>query len=369
MTKKEVFEIKKQFTAQYCSITKIATGYVSSDKELVMSSINAFLSLPEEEAFKYFDIFKAALSGKKGRTLHDIEFQTIDGGSEAENKWNTLRKSRLSDKELIQGFFEEIIENYDTPDNYLIVLIHGTYDIPGKSTDSSEMFDASEDVYEHILCCICPVTLSKPGLSVNKAKGKVEDRIRDWIVELPLNAILYPAFNDRAEDIHSLLYYTKNEKCRQETFINQMTGLEHTIRSNADEKELFMETLLTSTNGSIDYEVMSEFQENALEVLESSDFDEVKVSPRDLGRLLEDSGVDKEQAEEFIKEMKDAGALYLENLVDKNKVTLKTAEITLKVNPQYLHRLELKNVDDRLCIVFPVDSNLIEINGMTVKGR
>ena len=179
MTKKEILEIRKQFTPENCSLTRIVTGYVSPEKELSMFAPKAFLSLPEEEAFKYFDIFKAALSGKKGKTLYDIEYPTVNGSSDEENMIRELRDSRLTKPEITENFCEKIMDSYDCPEGYLIVLIHGAYDIPGKTADDEENFDASDEVYEHILCCICPVSLSKPGLSIKPEEKKIEDRIRD----------------------------------------------------------------------------------------------------------------------------------------------------------------------------------------------
>ena len=63
MNKKEILEIRKQFTPANCAITRICGCYVDHEKEKKMESKEAFLSLPEEEAFKYFDIFKKTLSG------------------------------------------------------------------------------------------------------------------------------------------------------------------------------------------------------------------------------------------------------------------------------------------------------------------
>ena len=54
MNKKEVLEIRKQFTPANCAITRIAGCYVDHEKNKKMESKSAFLSLPEEEAFKYF---------------------------------------------------------------------------------------------------------------------------------------------------------------------------------------------------------------------------------------------------------------------------------------------------------------------------
>ena len=106
MTKKEILEIRKQFTPENCSLTRIVTGYVSPEKELSMFAPKAFLSLPEEEAFKYFDIFKAALSGKKGKTLYDIEYPTVNGSSDEENMIRELRDSRLTRPEITEYFCE-----------------------------------------------------------------------------------------------------------------------------------------------------------------------------------------------------------------------------------------------------------------------
>ena len=69
MNKKEVLEIRKQFTPRNCAITRICGCYVDHEKNKKLESKDAFLSLPEEEAFKYFDIFKKTLSGTIGKNM------------------------------------------------------------------------------------------------------------------------------------------------------------------------------------------------------------------------------------------------------------------------------------------------------------
>lgn len=54
MNKKEVLEIRKQFTPENCAITRICGCYVDHEKEKKTELKKAFLSMPEEEAFKYF---------------------------------------------------------------------------------------------------------------------------------------------------------------------------------------------------------------------------------------------------------------------------------------------------------------------------
>ena len=67
MNKKEILEIRKQFTPANCAITRICGCYVDHEKTKKMESKDAFLSLPEEEAFKYFDISKGLCQGPWGK--------------------------------------------------------------------------------------------------------------------------------------------------------------------------------------------------------------------------------------------------------------------------------------------------------------
>ena len=186
MNKKEVLEIRKQFTPENCTITRICGCYVDHEKEKKMEMKKAFLSMPEEEAFKYFDIFRHTLSGTVGKNLMTMEFpldQELEGG--AQELLLRLRDTKLTDDLLLEEFYDKVIENYEFAENYYIILIHAAYDVPGKSSDNMEMFDASDTVYEHIMCSICPVKLTKAGLTYNAEKNNIEDRIRDWFVEMP----------------------------------------------------------------------------------------------------------------------------------------------------------------------------------------
>ena len=47
MNKKEVLEIRKQFTPENCAITRICGCYVDYEKEKKVELKKAFLSLPE----------------------------------------------------------------------------------------------------------------------------------------------------------------------------------------------------------------------------------------------------------------------------------------------------------------------------------
>ena len=52
MNKKEISEIKKQFSPANCAITRICGCYVDGEKNKKTELKEAFLSLSEEEMFK-----------------------------------------------------------------------------------------------------------------------------------------------------------------------------------------------------------------------------------------------------------------------------------------------------------------------------
>ena len=172
MNLKEIAEIKKTFKEDRSSISRICGCYVDGEKNKVTEFKEAFLALPEEDLFKYFSIFKKSLSGSLGKNLLNMEFpldEELNGEKYA--LLMKLRETELKDDEVLQTFYDRVIENYDTVDNYLILIIHQAYDIPGKTSDNIEMEDASDEVYSHILCSICPVSLSKAGLSYLASEG------------------------------------------------------------------------------------------------------------------------------------------------------------------------------------------------------
>ena len=74
MNKKEITEIKKQFTPERTSIDRICGCYVDGEKNKRMELAELFLTLPEEEVFKYCEIFKKTLSGTIGKNLLNMEF-------------------------------------------------------------------------------------------------------------------------------------------------------------------------------------------------------------------------------------------------------------------------------------------------------
>lgn len=331
------------------------------------------MSLPEEEAFKYFTIFRNGLSGTVGKNLINMEFPLAaeaEGGTQ--NFLLKLRDSELKDDGLIEEFYDKIIEHYDYGENYYIILVHCAYDIPAKATDGMEMFDASDYVYEFIQCTICPVKLSKAGLCYNSVTNVIENRTRDWLVEAPIQGFLFPAFNDRNTDIHGLLYYIKKPEDMPEELIDQVLGCRIPM-SAKEQKETFQAIVEETLGESCDFETVKNIHENLSELLEETKDEPVPLTldKVQVKQLLENNGASQEKLEELEERYSQAGdeapaPFVVSNVVNAKSFDIKTPDVSIKVAPDKTHLVETRMVDGRPCIVITINEH-VEINGIAVR--
>lgn len=371
MNKKEISEIKKQFTPANCAITRICGCYVDGEKNKKTKLKEAFLSLSEEEAFKYFEIFRKTLSGTIGKNLINMNFpleQEKEGG--AQEFLLRLRASKLQDDALVDEFYDRVIDSYDYGENYYIILIHAVYDIPGKSSDGLEMFDASDEIYDHILCSICPVKLSKAGLCYNAETNNIEDRIRDWIVEMPDLGFLFPVFNDRSTDIHGVLYYSKNAEQLRSTFVDQLFGCEVPL-SAGGQRDTF-NTLVEETLGEdCAYDTVMNIHEKLNEWVESQKDspDPAILTKPEVKRLFEECGVEEEKLEDFDARYEatagEDASLMAANITNTRRMEIKTPDVVIHVDPDRAELVETRVIDGRRCLVIPMEDN-VEVNGIHV---
>lgn len=374
MIKKEISEIKRQFTPSNCSISRICGCYVDGEKNKKTEFKEAFLSLPEDDMFKYFEILRKNLSGTLGRNLLNLEFPLdaeMEGGPH--ELLLKLRNSKLLDDELLDAFYDRIIETYDYVGNYLILLIHDAYDIPGKTSDGIGMEDASDEVYSYIMCSICPVDLSKPGLSYNEIQNMFQNRTRDWVVAMPELGFLFPAFNERSTDLHSTLYYSKNGDELHDSFIEQMLGCPLPLPAGY-QKESFQSIIEETLGDACSYETVRTIHENLSEMIEEhKDAPEPLVLDKyQVKSLLEHSGIEEEQLQNFDKTFDETAgeraSIFASNIVNTRAFEVKTPDVIVKVNPDRVDLIETREIDGRECLVIAIDGG-IEVNGIVVKGN
>lgn len=375
MINSEILEVRKQFNHENCAITKVSGCYVDGEKTIKTKFTESFLCMPEEETFKYFEIFKKTLSGTIGKNLINMEFPTeteFNGGTQ--EVLLKLRDSELKDESLVDEFYEKVIRLYDFTGNYLILLLYAAYDVPGKTKDKILMDDASEEVYRYILCSICPVKLSKPGLSYNTETNQIQNRIQDWVVTVPSNGFLFPAFNDRSTDIHSILYYSKDSEELHNDFVDQLLGCVLPL-SAGEQKETFQTLIVETLGEDCEYEVVKNIHEKLNEIIEEHKVKEIPepltLDKSEVKNLFTDSGVEEEKLVTFDQNYeKMAGEntqLLAANLASTRTFEVKTPEVIVKVNPEFTQLVQTKMVDGRKCLVIEL-TDQVEVNGITVKA-
>ncbi|MBD5550780.1 MAG: DUF4317 domain-containing protein [Lachnospiraceae bacterium] len=238
MTKKDILELKKRLNKTDCSITKLCGCYVDSNKNKILTLSETFLNLDDDEFYKYLDLSRKCLSGTVGNNLLQLEFPLSEEQPGGRQQFLMgIKESGLKNEELLDRFYDLVIEHYDYAGNYLILLFKDAYDIIRKTQDGLKL-DESEEVYDYLLCAVCPVTLSKPGLGYREDENRIGARIRDWVVGAPDTGFIFPAFSDRSSDIHSLIYYIKDAKDSRPDFIENVLGCS-LKRTATEEQHLF----------------------------------------------------------------------------------------------------------------------------------
>jgi len=369
--KQEINELKRLYTPSNCSITRICGCYVDGEKNKKTEFKEAFLSLPEEEIFKYFELLRKTLSGSLGKNLLNLDFPLAseqEGGTQA--ALLALRDSKLKDDALIEEFYDRVINTYEYVGNYLILLIHDAYDVPGKTTDGLTMDDASDTVFEYIMCCICPVNLSKPGLSYDSINNEFHNRIRDWVVEMPETGFLFPSFNDRATDIHSTLFYSKNPEEAHSEFVENILGCTMPL-SAGTQKEAFQALIEETLGDEVEYEVVKNIHENLTEMIEEHKEipEPLTLDKNQVKSLFEKSGVKEEKLTDFDK-LYDAAAgedtsLFVNNVANVRTFEVKTPDVVVKVNPERADLVNTLQIDGKRCLVIEINDH-VEVNGITI---
>ena len=307
--KKDILELKKRFKKDHCTFTKVCGCYVNGEKNTILKFRETFLNLDEDDYFKYLEIAKKVLSGTVGNNILELNFEANkEFKSEAQTSLLSLRNTQLKDDTILDEFHQSIINNYDYTGNYLILLFHDAYDVITKTKDNQKI-DESEEVYEYVLCAICPVSLSAPGLRYFEEENEIKSRIRDWVVNVPVNGFVFPAFIDRSSDVNSVMYYTKNAKDTHPELMENVLGCP-SKQTATIQKEAF-QSIIKDSFGADEKKAEKIFMDvqenlNAMveeynEMYDDTDCEPISLKDTDIQNLLIDSGIPQEISNDIEK--------------------------------------------------------------------
>ena len=372
MNNSEVLEIKKRFKKNdKLTLDHIVGAYVIGSEKRIQTYIDtSFDELNESEQFKYLDLFKKGLSGVINKNLLNLKIRIdTEDGINTQKSLPALRDSMFDNEQMMESFYQNVISNYHAVGNYLILLVEDVYDVMEKTSDKLTL-DESEEVYKYFLCLICPVNLAKPALSYHEEENVIANRERDWVVDAPDNAFLYPSFNDRSTDVNEVLYYCKNEDLMHPEFLDGVLCCSEEITS-VKEKQIFndfVEDVLSEAPGYDTLEVVKSINEELTELEENTTSPEPIVFDKDTMRgLMSKSGIKDEHLdiveEKFIQSAGEDGKLRLDSIREKSNISMKSGDVSIKVKPDSADIVEIRILDGRKCIVIPMNADM-EVNGI-----
>lgn len=375
MNQKEVSEIKKRFKPDKDNISRIYGCYVNAAREIVTTLDMSVGLMEQEEAELYFKLLKKTLSGTLGKNLLDIAFSIAQVENSDEHRLlQGLRSSHLRDAGLRDALYQRIIESLDFgEDSYVILLASDSYDVPFKGSDDEIFEEGSGEVFDYILCCICPVKDAKSALRYIADEHNFRGASTGHVLGAPELGFLFPTFDDRAANIYNALYYSRGLVDIHEEFITGVFQTEKVPMSSGAQKLAFSDVLCESLGSDCSLDLVrsvhGEIRERLLLHKESKVPEMPEIYVEDVDDILKNNGISDEKVSAFheacSRQLGQQPALNPVNLMETNKFEMTTPQVKITVDPDYTDLIRTEVIDGRTCLVIPVDESVV-VNGIDV---
>lgn len=374
MNEKEVGELRRRFKSEKSSITHIFGCYVNDSRQILAEFDQSLGMMTEEEQDRLLTLLRKSLSGGVGKNLVDLSFPTQEVASgTAHRLLMRLRGSKLQDAEAVHTLYETISQNLSLDGDYLILLGCDAYDVPWRGKDGQDQDEAGSEVFTYLVCSICPVKQTKPGLRYDRHENQCHERVLDWLISAPELGFLFPAFDGRSTNLYGALLYTRGAAETYPELIDAVFHSEAPMPAQS-QKESFRSLLGDSLGADCRIEVVQAVQEQLCDMMqahkENHEREPLVVSKTTVRRILEQNGVPEEKAEAFETQYDETFGADTElpprNLVETNKYELRTAEVSIQVDPEHRDLVQSRVIDGVKYLLIRADGS-VSLNGVTVQ--
>lgn len=373
MNDKELREVRKRFRPDQNNISHIRGCFVNEKKEIVTEFNESLALCPQEETESLLAIMKKTLSGSLGTNLIDLKFRTEQVRESDEHALlMALKRSELSDDDAVHELFFRIKENVTLGGNYVILLAFDKYDFFEYGKDGEKNED-SFGVYNFFVCSICPIKHMKSAVSFHAYDNTFHTLSSDSLIGAPELGFIFPAFEDRQENIYGSLYYTHDITKNHTDFVKRIFDLELPMPA-AVQKETFDECLTETMSGGCNFELLCSVQEQISEMIEEhkeeKSAEPLRVSKNEIKNTLKYCGIEEEKLEEFDKlydeQFGEKTEVAPQNIVDVKKLEVKMPDVTIKVNPKRRDLVSTQIINGAKYILIKADEN-VSVNGIDIK--
>ena len=374
MNDKEIGEIRRHLRRDRSNITKIYGCFVNDNREIITEFSQSTGMMPENEGDKYFALFKRVLSGSVGKNLIDLSFKTaqVAQGAPEHKLLMDLRECKLSDDELLHGFFQKIIDTVTLEGNYLILIGCDSYDVPFKGKDDISDADKSEEVYTYLICAICPVKQTKANLHYVPEEKLFHDGAMNQPVSAPVLGFLFPAFDNRSTNIYNARYYTHDIKVSQDALIEALFNTPVPMPA-AEQKKCFEALLTTALGEDCNLDVVQTVHDQLCERIElhkeAKVAEPLLIAKADVKETLASCGVSEEHLAKWSVDYDETfgfeADLHPKNIIDTKRFEVKTPDVSIKVDPTRSDLIETRTIGGVKYIMICADEN-VEVNGVSI---
>ena len=388
MNIKEIAELKRRLNPEKRNGTMIRGCYVRYDGTLISSFKESIGMLSEEELTQYCSLFKKVLSNAVNQHFLPVDFSAEDvQKGEKHGILMDVLSTELTDDDAAQTLFERFsayvsnlpeaktqsIADQQLLPNYLFLLLHDVWDVPGRNLNEEIDLERSTNVFRYLLACVCPVKQGKTALTYSTTDGEFHARIADWTVAAPRNGFLFPAYEDGGANLYRAMYYTADINGTGDAFVDEVFGVEPQMSANA-QRETFQTILAETLEESCTLENVQAVHETIREMLDENKAakteEPLTLTAAQAGQVLENCGISPEKVENFENKYRETFGDYAQmpaaNLLQTKQMTVNVPNISIRVAPEHSNMIQTRWIEGRAYLTIPVEGD-IEVNGLRVQ--
>ena len=352
MNRSDIGRLRKALKNDYDFSGKIIVGnYVKESPDTLISvQVMNFGLLDDEVRATYRDIFYKALGGILNKNMYVAS---------CDNDVAETPMSLLRGKDVNENIAEEFLSSAEgvytgNRGRYAVIALCG---LLGKSEDD-----------DFVLCAVCPVVKEKPKLVYDFKVGGVRDCLDEHTVKNPVCSILYPAFDEECPVISEALYYVNKENDIDDSFLFNM--VHGTIPASHSKTKAWFSETMGRLDGGVTLEQVKSMQGEVAKKLEVPE-EEQLVGEREMVKMMERSGFNKDATEEFAKcysKEFGKGEIAVGNLMNPEGITISNSFYKVSVAENVKNYVSFAMVDGRKSIVLPLIENTVNVNGIPVSA-
>ena len=258
-------------------------------------------------------------------------------------------------------------------DSYVILLASDSYDVPFKGGDDEIFDEGASDIFDYILCCVCPVKDAKSSLRYFAEEHNFRSSSTGHVLGAPELGFMFPAFDDRSANIYNALYYSRALSDVHEDFIAGVFNTAQVPMSAGAQKNTFSDVLCESLGKDCNLDVVKAVHRELRERLqlhrESNNPEIPEIEIEDVDDILENNGVPAEKVKAFNEACRtkfgDSASLNPITVMETKKFEMTTPEVKITIDPEYTSLIETKLIDGRTYLVIPAEGE-ITVNGIEI---